>query len=484
MPNEESAITDAVIEFILGTEADSIPEDVKAISRRCFVDGAGLMVAGSTDHSGRIVQAYIKEFGGEPEARIFGTDMTVPAQTAAFANGVAAHAMDYDDTQLSSYPDRIYGLLTHPTTPVLAASMAMAEALGSTGEELLTAFMIGFEVECKVAECIKPDHYIKGFHTTGTIGAIGAAAATAKLMDLDEGQLRFCMGIACSESAGLRANFGTMTKPFHAGRAAENGVVAARLAGGGYTSDPGVFDGEWGFMQIMGGGCDPDYLVGKLGNPWSAVDPGVSIKPYPSGSLSHPSMDAMRDLILEHNIEADQVKKVRLGTTTRILQPLRYDEPENELEAKFSMKYSLGILLLNGGRGGIAQYRDDVVAQPEVKEVLEKIEPYVDEGVEAMGYDLIRSKLIIEMEDGTVHEKFTDTSRGSPKRPMDREELYEKFTECCGLVYDSDQIARAEALLYKVDTLESIYTLIEMLGPRQDGEDQAGEDKDGEDQDA
>ncbi len=468
MSNAESPVTDAVVEFILGTEADSIPEDVKVISRRCFVDGTGLMVAGSTDHSGQIVQAYIKEFGGEPEARVIGTDQTVPAQTAALANGIAAHAMDYDDTQLSNYPDRIYGLLTHPTTPVLAASLAVAELLGSTGEELLAAFMIGFEVECKVAECIKPEHYISGFHTTGTIGAIGAAAAAARLMELDEAQLRFCLGIVCSESAGLRANFGTMTKPFHAGRAAENGVVAARLAAGGFTSDPTIFDGQWGFMQIMGGGCDPDYLIGKLGNPWAAVDPGVSIKPYPSGSLSHPSMDAMRDLILEHGIEPEQVKKVRLGTNTRVLEPLRYDNPQNELEAKFSMKYSLGILLLNGGRGGIAQYRDDVVASDEVKAILDKVEPYVDEEIEAMGYDLIRSKLTIEMEDGTVHEKFSDTSRGTPKRPMDREELFEKFTECCGLVYGKDQIARAEALLYKVDTIESIYALIDLLGEKED----------------
>ncbi len=467
MAEQESPLTDAIVEFVLNTGHESIPDDAKTISRRCFVDGCGLMVAGSTDHSGRIVQNYIKEFGGEPEARILGTEMTVPAHSAAFANGVAGHAMDYDDTQLSSYPDRIYGLLTHPTTPVLAAALAVAETMGSTGEELLTAFAIGFEVECKVAECIKPDHYIRGFHTTGTIGAIGAAAASAKLMDLDEGQLRFCLGIVCSESAGLRANFGTMTKPFHAGRAAENGVVAARLAAGGFTSDPTIFDGQWGIFEIMGGGCDPDHLIGKLGNPWSAVDPGVSIKPYPSGSLSHPSMDAMRDLILEHGIKNEDVKSVRLGTTTRVLQPLRYDDPQNELEAKFSMKYSLGILLHTGGKGGIAQYRDEVVVQDDVKETLKKIEPFVDDEIEAQGYDRIRSKLTIEMNDGTVHEKETDTSRGTPQRPMDREELYEKFTECCGLVYDQDQIARAEKLLYKVDNQESIYSLVELLGAGQ-----------------
>lgn len=465
MANPESAVTDAVVQFILETDDETIPEDVKVISRRCFVDGAGLMVAGSTEESGRIVQSYLQEVGGNPEARVVGTEMTVPAHLAAFANGVAAHAMDYDDTQLSSYPDRVYGLLTHPTSPVLAAALAMAEALGSTGEELLTAFSIGFEVECKVAEAIRPDHYVKGFHSTGTIGAIGAAAAAAKLMGLEERELRMCLGIVCSESAGLRANFGTMTKPFHCGRAAENGVVAARLAGGGFTADPAVFDGRWGFFQIMGGGCDADYIVGKLGAPWSAVEPGVSIKPYPCGSLSHPAMDAFRDLVLEHDVKPDDVKEIRFGTTSRVLEPLRYAEPQNELEAKFSLPFGFSVLLLER-KAGIAQYKDEVVRRPDVVETMKKVKTFVDEEIEAMGFALIRGKVAIELNDGTVHEKMSEISRGTPQRPMDREELYEKFTECCSLVYEEEQIARAEALLYKVDTLESIYSLIEILGPK------------------
>lgn len=466
MAKPESALTDAVVQFVLETGYEGIPEEVRAISRRCFVDGIGLMVAGSTEASGRILQKYVRELGGEPEALVVGTDLTVPAHLAALVNGVAAHAMDYDDTQLSSYPDRVYGLLTHPTSPVLAASLAMAEAMGSTGQELLTAFAVGFEVECKVAEAIKPDHYVKGFHSTGTIGAIGAAAAAAKLLGLEERELRMCLGIACSESAGLRANFGTMTKPYHAGRAAENGAAAARLAGGGFTADPAVLDGRWGFFQIMGGGCDPDYLLGKLGKPWSAADPGVSIKPYPCGSLGHPAMDAMRDLLIEKDIRPEQVKKVRFGTTSRVLEPLRYTDPQNELEAKFSLQFGLGILLLER-KAGIHQYRDEVVRRPDVREAMKKVETYEDGGIEGMGYSLIRGKVSIEMEDGTVHERMSELSRGTPQRPMNREELYEKFQECCGLVYGEKQTAQIERLLYKVDAVENIHTLIELLGPAQ-----------------
>ncbi|MCY4385333.1 MAG: MmgE/PrpD family protein [Nitrospinae bacterium] len=465
MNDSDSLITDAIVKFVLETEYDNIPEDVRIIMRRCFVDGIGLMVAGSTEESGHIIQNYLKEIGGEPEARVIGTSMMVPAHLAALANGIAGHAMDYDDTQLSSYPDRVYGLLTHPTCPVMPAALAIAEALGATGQELLTAFALGFEVECKVAEAIRPDHYVKGFHSTGTIGAIGAATAAAKLMGLDEHELRMCYGIVCSESAGLRANFGTMTKPYHCGRAAENGVVAARLASGGYTSDPTVFDGQWGFFQIMGGGCDRDYIVGKLGNAWSAVDPGVSIKPYPCGSLAHPAMDAARDLILENDIKPDQVKELRFGTTSRVLEPLRYKEPQNELEAKFSLQFGFGILLLERA-AGIAQYKDEVVSRPDVVEMMKKINPFMDDEIEAQGYALIRGKVAIELEDGTVYEKMSEISRGTPQRPMDREELYEKFTECTSLVYEGDQIALIEAMLYKIDTLENIHGLIDLLGEK------------------
>lgn len=465
MTDSDSLVTDAVVEFVLGTEYEDVPEDVRVIMRRCFVDGAGLMVAGSTEESGRIIQNYLREIGGEPEARVFGTSMVVPAHLAALANGVAGHAMDYDDTQLSSYPDRVYGLLTHPTCPVMPAAFALAEALGATGQELLAAFALGFEVECKVAEAIRPDHYVKGFHSTGTIGAIGAATAAAKLMGLDERQLRMCYGIVCSESAGLRANFGTMTKPYHCGRAAENGVVAARLAAGGYSADPAIFDGRWGFFQIMGGGRDEDHIVGKLGAPWSAVDPGVSIKPYPCGSLSHPAMDAARDLILENDVRPEQVRELRFGTTSRVLEPLRYAEPQNELEAKFSLQFGFAALLLERA-AGIAQYRDEVVRRPDVVEMMKKVRAFMDEDIEAQGYALIRGRVEIELEDGTVHEKMSEISRGTPQRPMDREELFGKFTECAGLAYESDQIALIEAMLYKTDTLENIHGLIELLGEK------------------
>ena len=194
--------------------------------------------------------------------------------------------MDYDDTQLSTTPDRTFGFLTHPTVPALAASLAIAEQLGVSGADFLEAFLIGFEVECKIAEAIDPNHYQRGFHSSGTIGVFGAAASAAKLLKLEPAAVAHTLAIASSMACGIRVNFGTMTKPLHVGRAAQNGVVAAELASRGFTRAENGLDGEWGYFQVFGGGAELDRLIPVLGKPYTIVNPGVSIKPYPCGSLN------------------------------------------------------------------------------------------------------------------------------------------------------------------------------------------------------
>ena len=230
----------------------------------------------------------------------------------------------------------------------------------------MRAFSIGLEVECKLAEAVNPQHYQRGFHSTGTLGVFASAAAAASLMGLDHEHTRTALSIAGSKSAGLRCNFGTMTKPYHSGAAAQNGVVAAKLASMGYSADPSGLDGPWGFFAVAGGGVDEEYVLGKLGSPWALLDPGVSVKPYPCGSLLHPAMDALRGLLIEHDVDPANIREVRLGTASNVLNALRYAEPENALQAKFSMQFMLGVLALRR-RAGIAEFRDEVVLSPEVR---------------------------------------------------------------------------------------------------------------------
>ena len=240
----------------LTTRYEDIPEDVLQLARKSILDGLGLALCGSAAKSGEIVRQYIKSLGfrgdGPDSATVIGSAIKAPVRFAAFANAVGIHADDYDDTQLAVAENRTYGLLTHPTAPVLSAGLAFAETRSMSGQELLLAYNIGVEVECKVAEAISPRHYEEGFHSTGTMGVFGSAAAMAKLKRFDLPRVLTTLGIAASEGAGLRENFGTMTKPFHAGKAAENGVVAAEFAGLGWTATQQVLETPRGCFSGCG----------------------------------------------------------------------------------------------------------------------------------------------------------------------------------------------------------------------------------------
>ena len=462
MTTTATAMTHEVVQYINGLTYEEIPVEVRQELKRCLVDGIGVVLSGVPAACSRVIQRYIQESGAPGVASVLGTGITTSAALAALANGVAGHAEDYDDTQLSTSPDRLYGLLTHPTTPALAGTLAVAQEVGASGKELLTAFCAGFEVECKIADAINPDHYVKGHHTTGTVGTFAATAAAAKLWGLSPEQTGFAMGISSSKSAGIRANFGTMTKPYHAGAAAENGITAARLAKLGYEADPNALDGQWGFFQVKGGGSEPERLLGKLGNPYTVVDPGVSVKPYPCGSLSHPSMDTLLDLILGNDINAEQVEEVRLGAGYNILTPLRYLDPQNELEAKFSLQFCLSILLLRR-RAGIQEFTDEVVQSPEVREMIKRVHTYHSPEIEAKGSERMRSLVEVRLKDGRTFQREAFTSRGQPDRPMSREELATKFAECAQATLSQERISKALEVIYRVEELPNVSALVEPI---------------------
>src|SRR5207245_1307065 len=231
-----------------------------------ILDGIGLALAGQRAETGHIVSDYLASLGCTGGSTVIGSGLRTAPRFAGFANGVAIHADDYDDTQLAVAKDRVYGLLTHPTAPALPPVLALGERDGRSGREVLTAYQVGVKVETKIAEAIDPRHYQDGFHSTATIGTLGAAAGAAHLLGFDRERTRRALGLAASQSAGLRENFGTMTKPFHAGRACESGVLAAELAQLGFTATPIVLEAGRGFFKAAGGGFDARAIEGKLGN--------------------------------------------------------------------------------------------------------------------------------------------------------------------------------------------------------------------------
>jgi 2-methylcitrate dehydratase PrpD len=425
-----------IVEFLLREKTISEPLKAKAVTH--MTDGLAVMLAGSRTECAKKLATYALEETGRSTSTLVGFKAKASPSLAALVNGASGHADDYDDTQLASSKDRIYGLLTHPTVPALAAALAVGEQVSCSGPELIEAFVTGFEVECKMAEAIHPKHYRGGFHTTATIGAFGAFAAAAALTELSERELRYGLGITSSLASGIRVNFGTMTKPLHAGRAAMNGVTAATLAGMGFTADQNALDGRWGFFQVLGDGYDEDSIMGKLGNPYSIVDPGATLKMYPCGSLGQPSMDALLELVEEHGLTPKNVKEVRLRAGPNILEPLRYQAPVNELEAKFSLQFGLSSILLEG-KAGLREYTDEFVNSPRVREMMRRVKTINDPEIARMGTDKMRSVVEVELDDGRVVRRVAEDARGTPEKPLREEDVYSKFMECSSFALSEDE---------------------------------------------
>ena len=457
-------LTEEVASFIVNTTYRELPEEALRLAKRCLIDGTGVILSGVIDKSTSIMQAYLSEVGGKPESAVLGSRLRLPAAAAALANGTSGHAQDFDDTQLSASPDRISGLLTHPTTPVLAATYALGEKAGINGEAFLTAFSLGFEVECKIAEAINPLHYRKGYHTTGTIGAFGSTAAAGKILDLSEREMRYALGIAASESSGIRANFGTMTKPFHAGRAAENGIIAARLAKRGFTADPDILENPWGYFKILGDGFEPEKIVGQLGNPYSIIFPGVSIKPYPCGVLSHPSMNAMLDLVREHDLRPDDVDEIRVYAGSNILDPLRYALPQTSLEAKFSLPFCLTSILLRR-KAGIREFSDEFIKSAEVQSGMKRVKTLRDPAIEEQGYSKILSRIELSLKNGKILSAQSAPYKGGPENPLSDAELAQKFRECAGITLTPSQVEAALKHLRTIEACKDIREIIPVLLP-------------------
>ena len=461
MSDADRSLTRYVAEFICNAQLRDLPDDVIALGKKSILDGLGLALSGGATHCGKLVRRHLGELNlGRGRATVIGSELKIAPRFAAFANGVAIHADDYDDTQLAVATDRVYGLLTHPTAPALPAALAMAESTGANGAAAMLAYHLGVEVECKIAEAIAPRHYQAGFHTTATCGTFAAAAASARLLGLDVPTTTRALSIAGSQSGGLRENFGTMTKPFHAGRASESGVTAAQFAASGWTATDRILEAPRGFFSAAGGGYDTDAIAGKLGAPWTFASPGISIKPHPSGSLTHPGMTEMLRLIAAHQIRPGQVLRVRVGTNLNMPNALIHHRPVDELQAKFSMEFCMAILLLRG-RAGLAEFTDEVVRRQDVKEMIARIDFGVDSQAEAAGYDKMTTLIEIKLHDGRSISGRADFGKGSPADPMDYAQVAEKFRE--NAAYAGFPAAQGESVISMVRDLEALPSIDRLM---------------------
>ena len=462
---ETSCVTEDAANFIAGVGFGDLAADAVTIAKRCILDGLGLYVAGGAEPSVNILADDVLDQGGRADALVLGRgEARAPAPLAARILGTAGHAHDWDDSQVSRDPRHVYGLLTHPTIPPLSAALVLAQKLGPvSGRDFVTAFVAGVEVESKISEWMLTDHYRKGFHSSATVGTFGALTAAAVLLGLKGEALRQGIGMAASFAAGLRCNFGTMTKPLHVGRAAENGVTAALLAERGFSADAAALDGPWGFMQVMGGGHYPEKLGQGFGKTWSIADPGVSIKPYPSGIVTHQSMDALLKLVTEHDVKPGEVEKIHFHAGSNILKPIRYAVAHNHLQAKFSMAALLSMIVI-ARRAGRAEFTDQFVAGTAMQDMQTRVSCELDEDIEAQGMDVIRSRIELELNSGeTIVQEADERYRGGPDYPMTDGELEQKTAACVAGILDQDRLDALIEATWGVVELEDAGSLARVI---------------------
>ncbi len=445
--------TGKLASFISNADYNQLPREAIQRAKSCVLDGLGVILAGTRHPTSKLILDYAKSVGGKAEATAIGSGYKTSLPLAALINGTMGHVLDFDDTNSEARG--------HLTTVLLPTLLAVGEKIEAPGKALLAAYVLGFEAACKIGRAVNPEHYMRGYHATSSIGIFGATTAAGKLLGLSPLELAYAYGIAASRSCGLRSNFGTMTKSLHAGLAAHDAIMAVSLAKGGYTSNPRILETEGGFGQVMGREADFEKSFEDLGDPLSIISSGVVVKLYPSGALIHPAVDAVLGLMRENHILPEKIAGIRCGTNADLFKILIHPRPKNGLEGKFSIPYCLARACLDG-KLGIEDFEDEKVLEPRVQSFLERVVHYAEPEIDPPDQTFrAAAKVTIELADGQVFVKKVEKAKGSPDYPLSYEELAQKFRVCAQGVIPDDHIGQT---IQVVDEMENVSDITKILG--------------------
>lgn len=451
-------ITRALATYVAEMTYDRIPEHVRKIACLALIDTIGCAVAGSVEPAARIAAKLGREDAGRSVATVIasgnGSPLKLPPQSAAMINAIAGHALDYDDVNT----------VGHPSVPVVFTALAAVEDAGGNGRDLLAAYVTGVEVETKIMRAFSESHYLLGWHSTSTLGVLGAAAAAAKVYRLGPEQTARALSIAASQASGLRQNFGTMTKPFHPGHASWSGLTAVRLARDGFTADPAILEAPLGYFAVYSAGPhEPARAVADM-NGWTLERPGLSVKKYPCCYCTHASIDAALSLAGRFDLRASDIASIRAEVSPFFLSPLIHHRPNTGLEGKFSLEYALSAAFLDR-KVVLATFTDAMVQRPEARALVEKVrmgkhDVAVEEGTRATF-----ARLTVERKDGSRIVEEVAEPRGTAANPLGDDELANKFADCWNFAGRGDK-AGGEALemLWKVGRLDKLDRLTALLG--------------------
>lgn len=457
-------LTERLAEYVLARTQEQIGPEIWARAKKFFMDGLGCAVAGADEDAVRIVRESRRIVSGHPTATLIASKgEKTDAESAAMINGTAVHVHDFDDGTTA--------MRGHPTCVVLPAVLACAEENNASGKQVLEAYIAGIEICGLLGRGLNPAHYTRGWHNTSTIGIFGATAAAGKLMNLDQRQMVSAFGIAASESSGLKGNFGTMCKPFHAGRAAAKGILSARLAKLGFESSPTILEeGHGNFPEVTTGGMDRAKIIELLATePSCFLIPGLDFKVYPSCGASHNGIDAIMELKKEQNLQPEDVRHIRCRVQPVTRDLLRYERPATPLQGKFSLQYCLALALLQP-QITLDDFEGSHIADPHLLNLMEKIEVVTDDSIAEGAYFRkdFRWDIIVEVEtvSGDVLVKRVEYAQGDPHLTAAPGIMEEKFINCTRRVINAPQAREVIMLIQRLETLDNITSLMKAVSPK------------------
>ena len=441
--------TKTLASYVVKNRWEDIPEDVRHEAKRALINVIGCAIGGSPHPAVTTAIRALSPFSGERTASIVGRPERLDPLHASLMNGISSHVEDYDDTTPKNY--------SHTSSPVSSALLAYASANRVRGRDFVEAFVVGFEAASRVGNVVYPAHYDVGWHMTGTIGVFGAAAGIGKLIGLDEQQMVWALGLAATQSAGLREMFGSMGKAFHPGRSAQNGYAAALLAQAGFTSGERGIEGPRGFAHVLAATRDLSKITSLLGVDFDLRE--NTYKPFPCGIVNHPTIDGAIQIHNEHRPDPASIVAVRLRVAPLVLDLCNQQSITKGLQGKFSVYHGAAVGLVRG-KGGLREYTDEAVNDPAIKRVRELTTATGDPSVTE---DQVHVE--VELRDGRKLSKFVEQSLGNIHRPLTDKQLEEKFRDQAILVLPAREVESVIQLCWKIDQLDDVGELVTATVP-------------------
>ena len=446
-------VTAKLAGFVTDLNYEAIPRKAVDAAKIAVRDCLGVALAGSREEDARIAAEIARQEGAREETSVIGQGFKTSALNGALANGTAAHALDFDHS---------FTMMGQPTAPIVPAIFALGETLGASGRRMIEAYVAGFEVTAKLVHSLRDSGH-DGWHAPSTLGSFGASAACGKLLGLDAAQMQMALGITASMASGIVANFGTMTKPLHVGLGARNGVLAAKLARGGYTANAKAIEGGFGFYQVLHQDAPiNEPAIEELGRSYALVTDGLRIKPYPCGGLTHQVIDSVLEFRAQHGLTAEMIERIDVDVVKHTFDRIVFRVPQTGIQGKFCMPYLVARAIIDG-KIGLHIFTDSAVRDQNVLKLAERVQMNLDPNLKKTDAAGRPCRVTIRLKNGQTFVREAQHAKGGPEHPMTEDELRGKFTECAREALDAGSAARALDTIEKLETVADIRPLCEIL---------------------